>query len=922
MRRKLYLLFIALLVTLCLLGFAAIGCRPPTPEPTPTPTQSVVLSDPAGWALGLPYVAGVGVCHYVPVGSSDFWGYETTTAVHWRELETAPGVYDWTLLDAYVNARIAQGTSLWLAIQTVGANLANETKAPDWLMGLGAVWHACSLSDNNGLLAPWDSVYLARLSSFLSAVNAHIAAQGAAYQDAIGGIVMMSGGMYGEMQLWSCGMRDDLMAYYGLTTWELNAQYLVGIKDVIDVYDSSFPTLPMMLQVGYSVDGGQAAVEEAAADYAIATLGGRALLKWNGWDPEAAGNAHYTALFSNYAAGGTQVGYEPGHPALYKVGNIYDASKFDMAWDVAVASGASFVCYQNSSDTEDANGVSMLDAFWQMPGADAFNDTLRSNVAEPPLTPTPYVAPTATITPTATPTPTSTPTPTVTPTCLADWYEPDESDPPDLWDDECTSSTGVVNLSGVYSCGGTYSYWHWHDEPAPTPGAAYMSHDLGANDNGDFETCVRTTGTYTTPVTIMRAVAVDGTAPCTDVITDVWHINYSDPTTDATFHCDVCDPELEWPLGALSTDNWYTLRVTWDLPVDPGTGSIAVTKNGGSVVNSSGIAMKDVAGGWYAAEAAQAGIIDWDSNASGPSSLYSDEAYDRVSTVACTPAPTGTATPTHTPTITPTGTITPTVWSTPSVTPTPGGPTPTLTRTPTPAGTRVILDNGNDSFLCECDCEGAVPTTTATVTPAATATPVGDWFECFSTSNEEWNPSLDNWGDWDGYWSNDYRGLSVALSSAQAFDGDYSYSHYGAGGESLWGAPFIDCSGIKSTGWFTGHVYFDTMPDYAATENAFWAAEYQPDTYGASNKRGLYLYVDMWTAPDSVVLKCNAWTAYCAGNEVWTAYSGITTGQWYTYTVYWDLPIAVTDGLVQVWWNGVQTVNDNTVVTLGYGIPR
>ena len=111
------------------------------------------------------------------------------------------------------------------------------------------------------------------------------------------------------------------------------------------------------------------------------------------------------------------------------------------------------------------------------------------------------------------------------------------------------------------------------------------------------------------------------------------------------------------------------------------------------------------------------------------------------------------------------------------------------------------------------------------------------------------------------------------------------------------------------------------MPDTAATENAFWAAEYQPDNYGPNHKRGLYLYVDMWTAPDSVVLKCNAWTAYCAGNEVWTAYSGIAAGQWYTYTVYWDLPIAVADGLVQVWWDGVLTVNDNTVVTGGYVFP-
>jgi len=525
---------------------------------------------------------------------------------------------------------------------------------------------------------------------------------------------------------------------------------------------------------------------------------------------------------------------------------------------------------------------------------------------------------------TNTPTPTRTPTPTVTPTCMAAWYEPDETGPPALWDDECTSSTGVVNLSSAYSCGGTYSYWSWHDEPAPTPGVAYMSHDLTANDNGDFETCIRTTGTYTTPVTIMRAVAVDGTAPCSDVITDVWHINYSDPTTDATFHCDVCDPELEWPLGALTNDNWYTLNVIWDLPVGPGTGAITVKKNGSAVVNSSGIVMKDVAGGWYAAEAAQSGIIDWDSNASGPSSLYSDEAYDRVNTVTCTPSPTGTTTPTHTPTITPTGTITPTITPTPSVTPTPGGPTPTLTRTPTPHGTRAVLDKGNDSFLCECNCPGSTATPAATPTVTPSATPEGDWFACWSTSNEEWdndtNPA--DWGDWDEQLLFQYEAYPSysdidLVSDPAPPDGTYSYGYRAdSDHSSAYAATSTGCAdtdvvperpGEWASGWFTGSIRFERFPSHGGSLTIMSALKEEDIGSGVA----LSMYFD--GATQTVKVGCYGG---CQPDLTWTCSDApISEDTWYTYSLYWDWPVGVPDGRFDCWWDGVQTIHDDSIQT-------
>lgn len=521
-------------------------------------------------------------------------------------------------------------------------------------------------------------------------------------------------------------------------------------------------------------------------------------------------------------------------------------------------------------------------------------------------TPTPTITATATTTPTATPTPTSTPTPTVTPTCEAPWYEPDETGPPALWDDVCTSTAGVVNLSGAYSCGGTDSYWHWHDETAPTPGAAYVSHDLGGNDTGDFQACVRTTDTYTAPVTIMRAAAISGSTPCSDVITDVWHINFSDPWSDlGKFYCDVCDPELNWSIGTLPINTWNTLRVDWDLPEDPATGAITVIKNLTPVASGSGLAMKDTASGWYTAEVAQVGVIDWDSNATGPDDIYSDEAYDYENTVTCTPSPTGTATPTHTPTITPTGTITPTNTPTPTLTPTLPSGSPTPSRTPTPYGTVTTLNKGNDSFLCEANCGDATATPAGTATTTPTATPTGEWFACWETFNESWDTTTipPDYGDWDGEGVLSTRANSyTTFTTSPCLDGDTCYRHVASAGDSYAEAStYIECDEPTATGWYSGTIRLDDFPD-SASDFIFWRA------IGLDGEYILSLFYEGLGEgacdAGSICLQCHASTG-CAGNQYYEVFDPAAVDTWYTYAIYWELPFNGT-GRIDVWWEGVQ----------------
>lgn len=371
---------------LCVLSFILVtACTPPAMAP---------LS--AG--QGLP-AAGVGVCHYVPGEAPDEfgWAYETSMGpyesengreergrgVFWRELEPKPGVYDFSLLDAFIAAQQGKGVRVWLAFQTLGGDMTGVPKVPAWLSSLGAEWHTGSCNNTGGMFAPWDTVYRERLVMLLQALGQHMADWPQSYRDTVGGIVTMSGGMYGETQLWSCGMASHLRAYYGLTQGELEGQFSQASREVLDEYMAAFPDWPIMYQLGWP------AVDTVLANYAVNTYGDRVLLKWNGLDPTNVGDGKdgiratnvdfYVDLFNSLDVA---VGFEIGHPNLL-TGN----AQYQNVMAAALRGGASFACLQYPA--------------WQdlmdVPGWRAWDAALQANAQEAS-------------TPTATPQPTSVPT--------------------------------------------------------------------------------------------------------------------------------------------------------------------------------------------------------------------------------------------------------------------------------------------------------------------------------------------------------------------------------------------------------------------------------------------------------------------------------------------------------------------------------
>ena len=253
-----------------------------TPEPVPT--------------------AGIGVCHWIPPNPDGFtWAYETSIGrgVTWTELEPRPGWYDFRPLDAFMAEMQGKGVRVWAGLQTSDVDLYGRPKAPLWLRDMGAEWHtgACS---KTGMFAPWDPIYLDRLGLLLRELGQHIHGNPALYAP-LAGIVMPSGGPYGELQLWSCSMSETLQRHYGLTEPALLSLYVSGVTYVLDLHMHHLD-LPIMFQLGLHRTPAELHAQRQLVWYAVDRYPDRIMLKWNGWDPGALALPTYHELYQDYAS--------------------------------------------------------------------------------------------------------------------------------------------------------------------------------------------------------------------------------------------------------------------------------------------------------------------------------------------------------------------------------------------------------------------------------------------------------------------------------------------------------------------------------------------------------------------------------------------------------------------------------------------
>jgi hypothetical protein len=104
--------------------------------------------------------------------------------VDWADLETAPGVFDWTDLDAQIAAIVAAGKKLVVGVATGGDRAAAGGHKPNWLYTLisanGGTFF--TWSEDNGVTSVtipvhWDPTFLSRKTSMINAVGVHVSGQ-------------------------------------------------------------------------------------------------------------------------------------------------------------------------------------------------------------------------------------------------------------------------------------------------------------------------------------------------------------------------------------------------------------------------------------------------------------------------------------------------------------------------------------------------------------------------------------------------------------------------------------------------------------------------------------------------------------------------------------------------------------------------
>lgn len=336
------------------------GPEPPDPEP-PDPEPPA----PVG-----PVASGVGAAHWMPDSVPDgiTWGYETSAGrgVFWREIEAQENTYDFTLLRKFLEKWEGKGVRVWPSIMTVSCDASGVSKAPAWMMSK-APWlkGACS---KNGIFAPWEANYLLGLRRLIQAFQQWVGMLPGSLRDVLGGIVCMSGGMYGETQLWSCSMEDALMDHYGLSRDAVRSMFSGATKQVLDIYLDN-QSLPVMVQLGWPYTDAELVAHAAARDGGS----GRVYVKWNGLDPTNVGdgkdnirannNKFYTDLFLEYPD--LRCGFEFGHPNLITEPKHYENLAL---W--ATAAGACFLAVQ---------GGPTLDALRAWDGFEDLNEGLKGN---------------------------------------------------------------------------------------------------------------------------------------------------------------------------------------------------------------------------------------------------------------------------------------------------------------------------------------------------------------------------------------------------------------------------------------------------------------------------------------------------------------------------------------------------------------
>jgi len=155
--------------------------------------------------------------------------------VAWEDIETSPGVYDWSLIDGQIQAAQSYGIKISLAV-------VNGLVAPDWLSAMGTQMFDYTFhKSQESIPVPWDATFQSRWNQFIADLGARYNTE-----DTISLVYITTSSSNGfEMQLprsptdianWNAiGYTDELYA----SAW----------KSAMDAFADAFPNHPLSHEV-------------------------------------------------------------------------------------------------------------------------------------------------------------------------------------------------------------------------------------------------------------------------------------------------------------------------------------------------------------------------------------------------------------------------------------------------------------------------------------------------------------------------------------------------------------------------------------------------------------------------------------------------------------------------------------------------
>ena len=317
----------------CLL-FAAVGSAVvASAQSTPRPT-GVFCSCPPTNSFSSSFVPSVAAQPFVD-------GFLVRVA--WADLETAPGVFDWSLLDAQI--QLCQQAGKKVALGVVQGN-----GTPGWLGQLGAAIHTYTFQGQQRAVAiPWDATYLLRWQSFIAALGARYAT------DTTIALVHATHATHNGFEMHLPFSEEQAYVAAGYS----DAVYAASWQMVLDAFLAAFPNHPVDCDL-HPIWGSDAVAQQVVA-HGLA-FGGDRFGVFGGWWSERNAQDSYPgmqALFQSTApvtfANAQNVGSWVTTPTRYGS----DLVTYGAAYELAMRTGIRYLEVWNA-DLLDPGLATML----------------------------------------------------------------------------------------------------------------------------------------------------------------------------------------------------------------------------------------------------------------------------------------------------------------------------------------------------------------------------------------------------------------------------------------------------------------------------------------------------------------------------------------------------------------------------------